>query len=294
MCWDRLDHLRADLCNRADELIMPSDRLKAFLIWARNPIQRLLAPFALRPSRMIAGHKFFFDPATDIGLELWARGQFERSAIAQCATFIRADGMVIDVGANIGVHTVHFAACARLGNVICFEPARSTFEHLLRNVRHLSNVIPLNLALSDSTELRPFFVAADNAYSGLKDTNRKAISHQESVACLKGDDILLTMLKNARVDLVKIDVEGFETEVLRGMTQFIIAHKPVIFCEIFGGKRSNPDPESTVRLCVSLGYDAFVLDGERLRPAGRHDDNYYNYFFVPPNHRQEMPSDTGG
>ncbi len=263
---------------------MPSARLKPLLIWAKGPVQRLLARLAINASRMISGHRFFFDPATDIGLELLAIGQFEKSAIAQCANFIRPDGVVVDVGANIGIHTVHFAACARQGSVICFEPARSTFTYLLRNVEHLSNVIPLNVALSDSTSLRPFFVATDNAYSGLRDTHRKVISHQESVACLKGDDILLALLRNRRVDLVKIDVEGFEEEVVRGMMQFIITHKPVIFCEIFGGKQSNPDPESTVRLCIDLGYDAFVLDGEHLRPAGAHSDALYNYFFVPRDH----------
>lgn len=260
---------------------MAHERFKPFLIWARKPLQALLSRLALRPSRVLAGHRFFFDPATDIGLELLALGHFEKSAIAQCVNFIRPGGVVVDVGANIGVHAVHFAACARLVSVICFEPARSTFTLLLRNVEHLSNVIPLNLALANSAGVQEFFIASDNAYSGLKDTGRKPISHQESVACLKGDDILLPLLRNRRVDLIKVDVEGLETEVLSGMKQFILIHKPVIFCEIFGGEKSNPDPESTVRFCVDLGYNALVLDGDQLRPAGAHSDRLYNYFFVP-------------
>lgn len=259
-------------------------KLKPFLVWAKKPAQTLLGRLTHRSSRSVAGHRFFFDPATDIGLELLTTGQFEKNAIAQCAKFIRPDGVVIDVGANIGVHTVHFAACAPLGSVICFEPARDTFTCLLRNVEHLSNVVPLNVALSDSTGLRLFFVASDDAYSGLKDTRRKVISRQEWVACLRGDDILVEMLKNRRIDLVKIDVEGLESEVLRGMTQLIITHRPVIFCEIFGGQQSNPSPESTVRLCTAFGYDAFVAQGDRLQPAGPHNDCLYNYFFVPRDH----------
>jgi FkbM family methyltransferase len=261
---------------------MDSKRLKAFLNSAKPPVQRLLTPFGWRLSRRIAGHKFFFDPATDIGLELLATGQFEESAIAQCANFIKPDGIVLDVGANIGLHTVHFADFARLGKVICFEPARSTFALLLQNVEHLVNVIPLNVALSDSASLQSLFVAADNAYSGLKDTKRKAILRQESIACFKGDDILLALFtKSQRIDLIKIDVEGLEMQVLRGMREFIVAHRPVIFCEIFGGEQSNPDPESTVQFCVSLGYDAFVLSGAQLIPAATHNDRFYNYFFIP-------------
>ena len=261
---------------------MDSTRLKGFLVWARGAVQRILNPFGLRLSRRIAGHKFFFDPATDIGLELLATGQFEKDAITQCANFIGTDGIVLDVGANIGLHTVHFADFARLGKVICFEPARSTFASLLQNVSHLANVIPLNVGLSDSTSLQTFFVAADNAYSGLKDTKRKAILRQESIACFKGDDVLLALFtRNQRIDLIKIDVEGLELHVLRGMREFIVAHRPVIFCEIFGGTQSNPDPDSTVQFCVSLGYDAFVLSGAQLIPAGTHSDRFYNYFFIP-------------
>jgi FkbM family methyltransferase len=260
---------------------MESERLKAFLMWAKTLAQTILAPFRMRASRTIAGHQFFFDPKTDIGMEILVTGQFEEKAIAQCATFIRGDGVVVDVGANVGIHAVQFARFAESGFVICFEPARDTFSHLLRNIKHLTNVIPVNIALSNATGLQPFFIAADNAYSGLKDTKRKTVLRRETTACFKGDDILLGMLQDRRVDLVKIDVEGLEMEVLRGMKEFIFAHKPVIFCEIFGGTHSNPDPDSTVQFCVSLGYDAFILNGAQLSPAGAHDDRFYNYFFIP-------------
>jgi FkbM family methyltransferase len=260
---------------------MESERLRSLLNWAKTPFQRLLMQLELRSSKKISGHKFFFDPATDIGLELLVTGGFEKNAIAQCANFIRPDGIVVDVGANIGVHTVHFADVARSGLVICIEPSRSTFARLLRNIQDLANVIPLNVALSDSTGVEKLFVAADDAYSGLKDTKRKAILRQDFVACFRGDDILLAMLRDKRVDLIKIDVEGLEMQVLSGMKEFIAAHRPVIFCEIFGGQLSNPDPASTVQYCVSLGYDAFVLRGAELIPAGPHSDRLYNYFFIP-------------
>jgi FkbM family methyltransferase len=260
---------------------MLSERFKSWLIVAMALVQRLVKPLRLRPSRIIAGHKFYIDPATDIGLELLATGHFERDAIAQCANVIRSDGIVIDVGANIGVHTVHFAGFAKLGRVICFEPARATFAHLLQNTEHLANVIPLNIALADTSGLQQFFVAADNAYSGLKDTKREAVLRQESVACFRGDEILLPLIGSGRVDLVKIDVEGLEMQVLNGMRKFLIDRRPVIFCEIFGGQQSNANPQATVEFCISLGYDAFVLNGAKLVAAGAHDDRLYNYFFIP-------------
>jgi FkbM family methyltransferase len=255
----------------------------------RNSIRRALKALVFgtlekigwRFHRRIAGRNLYFDPKTVIGWELFVTGQFESDAIRQCARFIRPDGIVIDIGANIGVHTVQFAVIASAGKVVSFEPSRATYLYLLRNISGLTNVVPLNLALSDTTALTTFYVASDDAFSGLKDTNRKTILRQETVPCYRGDEILGKMFQNQRVDLVKIDVEGLETQVLTGMREFLEAHKPVIFCEIFGGRQSNADPEATVRLCVSLGYDAFVLSGGQLMPAAAHNDEFYNYFFIP-------------
>jgi FkbM family methyltransferase len=244
-------------------------------------VQRVLMPLKLQHSRKLAGHRIYFDPATDIGMHLVVLGGFEKHALALCANYIKPDGVVIDVGANIGTHTVHFAELARNGTVICFEPARSTFASLLRNVQHLANVIPLNVALSDANGVQTFFIASDNAYSGLKDTGRKPIVRQESVACFTADEILPALLRHRRVDLVKIDVEGFETQVLQGMQQLLRSQRPVIFCEICADQRQNLNPEATVQFCVSLGYDAFVLTDSKLVPAGTHSDDFQNYFFIP-------------
>jgi FkbM family methyltransferase len=241
----------------------------------------IVRPFGANASRTIGGHKFYFDATTDIGRSILVTGQFERHALDQCARFIRKDSVVIDVGANVGVHTVHYANCAPSGRIISIEPSRSTLQYLLRNIAHLANVVPLNVALSDTTGIKSFFVASDNAYSGLKDTKRKTILREEAVACFKGDEILLPLCADGHVDLIKVDVEGLELQVLRGLRTIISQHRPIIFCEIFGGEQSNSDPEATVSYCVSLGYEAFTLCGKQLVPSRSHDDRLYNYFFIP-------------
>jgi len=254
---------------------------KTLLLRVASVVQRVLLPLRLKYSKKLAGQRIYFDPATDIGMHLVALGGFEKHALALCADYIKPDGVVIDVGANIGTHTVHFAQLARAGTVICLEPARATFTALLRNVAHLPNVVPLNVALSDANGVKTFFIASDNAYSGLKDTGRKPIVSQEPVACYRADEILPALLCERRVDLVKIDVEGFETQVLQGMQQLLRSQRPVIFCEICADQRQNLDPAATVQFCVSLGYEAFVLTGSKLLPAGLHSDEYQNYFFIP-------------
>lgn len=97
---------------------------------------------------------------------------------------------------------------------------------------------------------------------------------------MKVDDVVKS-LNISRVDFVKIDVEGLELNVLNGMRQVISIHKPVIFCEIYTGKNSNSDPEATVRLVCSDGYSAYVMRNGELSPYESHDDNFYNYLFLP-------------
>ena len=65
------------------------------------------------------------------------------------------------------------------------------------------------------------------------------------------------------------------------MRWLIEKYKPVIFCEIYKGTDSNEDPERTVRHLIDKGYEALVFDGEKLVNFKRHDDRFYNYFFLP-------------
>jgi FkbM family methyltransferase len=255
---------------------------KSLLLRSWFLAQRALLPLGLSHSRKLNGHRIYFDPATDVGIHLTILGRFEKQALAICGRYIKPDSVVVDVGANIGTHTVQFSQFAPDGTVISLEPARSTFALLLKNVRNLGNVIPLNIALSNACGIQSFFVASDNAYSGLKDTRQKPILRQELVACHTGDELLSQLLGERRIDFIKIDVEGFELQVLQGMQTLIRKHRPVIFCEIKScGGLQNPNPEGTVDFCVSLGYEALVVDGAELRPAGPPDDRYYNYLFIP-------------
>ena len=251
------------------------------LRFSANVLQKILLPMRVNLSRRVAGHRIRFDAGTDIGMHLLASGSFEPHAIARCAEYAREDGVILDIGANIGVHAVQFADMVPRGKVICAEPARSTFEYLMRNIAACPNVVALNVALSDGCGMRAFYVAADNAYSGLKDTRRKPILRMETVACFRADELLLPLLIDSRVDLIKIDVEGFEHQVVQGMRELIERHRPVIFCEIFGGGHSNPDPQATLDLLLSMQYAAHILDGDQLRGVAVHDDRFYNYFFVP-------------
>jgi FkbM family methyltransferase len=246
---------------------------------------RFLAAYCrVRPrlTETIGGHRITYEPSTDIGRALFFSGQFEKSELQLCEKYIPPDSTVLDIGANIGLHSVFFSHVASVGRVLSFEPDLETFDMLRDNVSGLGNVTPLNLAMSDEGGVREFFHGRDGAYSSLADTKRTPIEKRTSVPCMRVDDFVAA-LRLDRVDFVKIDVEGFEHHVLRGMSRTISSFRPVIFCEIYMGVASNQRPDETVGFLLNQGYDAFVMRAGALAPYERHDDNFYNYLFLPRN-----------
>jgi FkbM family methyltransferase len=225
--------------------------------------------------------KIFYDPLKSaIGYRIYLDGTFEKEELNLCSKYIKHDSIVLDIGANIGTHSVFFSNIAIDGVVFSFEPSKDTFGLLLNNVKSSPNIIPLNIALSDRSELLSFFECEDNALSGLKDTLRSPVKNKTQVICLKGDS-LVSDLNLTKIDFIKIDVEGLEEQVLKGLEKTICRNKPIIFCEIFKGKKSNLSPESTINYIIRLGYDAYVMTAKGLSKFTSHSDSESNYLFLP-------------
>lgn len=246
----------------------------------RGKLLKCLARFKRYQTDVISGDKIIYEPNTDIGGKLFFYGKFEENELLICQRYIKEDSIVLDIGANIGLHSLSFAQMAPHGRVIAFEPSFPTFELLVMNVTGKSNISPMNLAVSDSTGILDFFQASDNAYSSLVDTKRKDIIEVSKVRCTKADDIV-EELQLQRVDFIKIDVEGLEFNVLRGAEKIIEKYHPIIFCEIYQGKASNLEPDETVRYLVDKKYNAFVMRDGGLVEYKKHEDRFYNYLFLP-------------
>lgn len=226
------------------------------------------------------GQQFTYDPSTDIGKLLFFSGEFERSDMELCKDYISENSIVLDIGANIGLHSIYFSGLAKEGCVLAFEPSLETFCLLAKNVAHISNIVPIDLAVSNKGMIADFFHTSDNAYSSLMDTKRKEVVSVIKVPCITVDDVVSGLCLD-RVDFVKIDVEGMEFSVLRGMAEVISKYQPVIFCEIYKGTHSNQQPEETIRYLQESGYRAHVICDGMLVEYESHNDIFYNYLFLP-------------
>ena len=248
--------------------------------WARRvlrPINRNVNSIA---TIQYLGHQISYDPYSDIGGQLFSSGAFEKKEMALCKEYISETSIVLDIGANIGLHSIYFSILAKDGCILSFEPSLATFSILVGNVANITNIVPINLAINAEGKIANFYHTSDNAYSSLMDTKRKEVISVIKVPCMRVDDVV-SGLHLDRVDFVKIDVEGLEFEVLKGMVEVISKYQPVIFCEIYKGKHSNQQPDETVQLLIEKGYRALVMSEGKLVDYEKHNDRLYNYLFLP-------------
>jgi FkbM family methyltransferase len=158
---------------------------------------------------------------------------------------------VFDIGANLGFYSVLFAQQTGLqGRVVAFEPARRIFTKLCATIdkNGLDQVVPLNLACgSASVEgvLRQVSRSTGNA------SLVGGEAGGEEVRIRPLDEIPEALEHPPQ--LVKIDVEGFESEVLEGAQSILREHRPVLYIELCGEYLAST--ERSVALLDDLGYD---------------------------------------
>lgn len=226
-----------------------------------------------------------YNPRSVIGNKLFVYGQFEEKEIQFFSDLLlQSDApVVLDIGANIGLHAIRWAGSCPSLRAYAFEPSRQTLSMIRNNVDrtgHSARIEVIPQAVSDQVGSGEFFHCEDDAYSSLRDTRRKRVvdSYQVDITTI---DAFVFARGLSRVDLVKIDVEGFEGEVLMGGVRTLRQFRPHLFVEIFAGAHSNPDPQGTVEFVQSVGYDAYVFKDGRPQPFIRHSDEFFNYYFRP-------------
>jgi FkbM family methyltransferase len=160
------------------------------------------------------------------------------------------DGNIIEVGANIGSHSVPLAqyAAGRNNFLYVFEPQPVIFQQLCTNLclNALFNVKAMPYACSDQKG-SVYFNAIDytksNNFGGiemheheheintseLSQINQTNSSIMQEVTCIQLDD--LPELHAQKIALLKIDVEGFELNAIKGATQIIQKHRPALYLE---------------------------------------------------------------
>ncbi|MES2203228.1 MAG: FkbM family methyltransferase [Patescibacteria group bacterium] len=137
---------------------------------------------------------------------------------------IRKGMTVVDVGANLGYYTRLLSALVgSTGHVYAFEPDEENFAYLERNVRGLANVHIYKMAVSDTVGKVTFYHVRD--MTGTHTTLPVSGADEYEVEATSLDQFMKSHAIH-RIDALKIDVEGAEPQVFRGMKMLLSQKAP--------------------------------------------------------------------
>ncbi|MES2005203.1 MAG: FkbM family methyltransferase [Bacteroidota bacterium] len=211
----------------------------------------------------------------------------------QFNNMIRADGAILDIGANIGITAVLLARRHRNATIYAFEPVPENCKTLQRVIAfyRLNNVVILPMALGKESGYLDMVIpeiggARMQGLSHVAETGTeihgKLAGHTFSVPVEKLDNVS-SFEALSHISAIKIDVENYELFVLQGGSALLQKHRPLVFCELWDNERR----QSCIGLMHEMKYRVAVYYQKEL--VAFTGQQSLNYFFIP-----EDPSPEAG
>lgn len=210
--------------------------------------------------QLIGKTKIYLGKNDTAALVNYYTGLYEFEEMCFLLHFLRREDFLIDVGANIGVFSL--LGSGHVGcNSIAFEPIPDTFKTLQENIELnglQAKIKLLNMGLGSRNTSLHFIKTTENSL------NRVAVGGEENTIEVNVDklDNVLPGIDTYGSTLLKIDVEGFETEVLNGATSLL--KNPLlkaIIIELNGsGSKYGFDEEVAKKKINDCGFTGFTYD----------------------------------
>ncbi len=199
---------------------------------------------------------------------------------------ISGDGIILDLGANIGVTSYHLSKRFPQNTIFSFEPLKLNMDTLKRIKKKfdLNNVQEYQLAVGekDGTIEMVMPVINNVPMHGLShvvhpDNKEFNEGNKYEVKMISLDGFKELSETDKDVLAMKIDVENFEYFVLKGGEHLIANHKPIIYCELW----DNENRKKCIEFLNNLNYSAFILHKKELVAIEDTVVDKHNFFFIP-------------
>ena len=264
LAYDRIDRLPLTE-RRADHWREQFKRWPA--IFDEDPYKRLVTIAA--DTKMEVGLSDFIERTLAI------RGEWDGKVLNVLKQRLGPGDVFVDVGANVGYFSL---IASRLvgdqGIVFTFEPSPRALEKLISNLRrnNIENVVLFSTACGYKVELHRLNQASWHNIGASSFCGHIGSEATENVPVLPLDNLLGGL--DIAPSLIKIDVEGYEFEALRGMVEILVRHRPEVLMEITPRwlRDQGHEPIDVHAFMSPLGYEALLVgEGGLLKPL-RPDD----------------------
>lgn len=247
-------------------------------------------------------HGFFILVDPILERSVFLHGTYEEGTLRIMSHILRDGDTFIDIGANIGLMSLHAAkTLSGSGKVLSFEPLSNTYDILLQNIKlnNFGNIEAANIAIGSTNGTVDIFEnrAISRGSSSLIKPNHTESSHRIPIKRL--DEYLKEHPINSNIDCIKIDVEGWELEVLKGANNTLSGpDAPICIIECstlhptYGGDTRdiytflrNINSYRIFRLARGKEIPSKLLEIEDKKNLPKHD----NLFCFLPEHIRKLP-----
>ncbi len=263
-------------------MIRLSTRQKIFLakiLYQIVHLQRMALGKGMQGRFRRQGIHWELDLREGIDLAIYCFGAFERNALRAYRKIIEPGFYIIDVGANVGAHTLPFASlCGDSGKVLAVEATAWAFDKLQRN-------LSLNPDLAERVTAKHAYLVSDPAVVHLPASlysswrvdgyRRNEALHQGHLGALKELnvteavclDTLIEALAWPKCEFLKIDVDGNEYEVFLGARHLLEHYRPKVFLEVSPHVHDERNPSqfgALLQLFQDYGYQFYNFRHQRI------------------------------
>lgn len=309
MCTDEqiVDKTNSRTFNLAHQI---ADILSRLPIRGSLYLGQLLSKFMLGKAKTATiirtryGFDMLISPHQDHGIDrtLFLTGTTERGTLDVMKQYLKhnPEAVVFDVGANIGLMSLYASSVLPTGTIYSFEPVPETFQKLVYNIElnnKKNNIHAFSLALGAKEEEKSIYVNTSHLGMSTFISDGKTKTATQTVKVSTIDDFIKS--RGLKIGFIKIDVEGWEVEVLKGASDLLKKQDaPAIMLEYCKGRTMPPGDDSSIWELIKEfnDYHIFILkNGEhrvgKLIEVTHYEDlpEFTNLFCFLQSHVQRMP-----
>jgi len=187
----------------------------------------------------------------------------------------RSDGIVFDIGVNIGWTAMNMSKICSSGQVYGFEPDSNNFIACSKNLElnpNIHNLFISKVALGDQDAMVKMVISEPTNLGGNR-VGETSINAGDADVAMTTLDSFFANHSLARLDLVKIDTEGYELRILQGGVTTLSSFHPVLFVEVNDSnlRRNGDSARSLIEFLHEIGY-INIVDSETGKAIQLEDD----------------------
>ena len=234
----------------------------------KYPFMKSLESFVISNAKanfvIIQGHKMYLDPKDSLDLSL--HGYYEKLETEFVKREVKKGDVVIDIGANIGYYSLILAKIVGdKGKVFAFEPAPDNYSLLKKNIEinDYKNVVLENLAISDKNGNIELYLSQESMGWHRIYPSKYCGENHIKVKTITLDDYFRDISFKDKISFVKMDVEGAELGILRGMASILKNNKKLTLLVEFVPqyiRESGSNPQELLDILKKQMFEISVIE----------------------------------